>query len=368
MNTNHHAPHISPTNSTDRKPTEKPFSHPIAANGKADRKKQTVELCRRLAWARERAFGIRGKSAMARALGMSPSTYGYYERNRMPPPELLARAAELTGVHLDWLVSGQEPRDRTAAEIAAREELAGHGAQGDVRAALSRAAGDLGQSAAGGAVAQALSEILRMMRQNFPVEYRNESMTCNLDDPDRMVPVVGRTAAGLVADYKSLLGEQPAVTVAGIAAMSRGEGGVGFPAIAIEADDPQWSVEAPLLEEVALVQLDEPQKSGVSEFLDLPDFRRRWQGAFAMRVDGDSMKPRFRHGDLVVAVPGLEVGPGQAALVQIKGRLGVTLKLVRREGDQVHLVPINESYETTSVAASEIEWMAMVMFGVRIMK
>lgn len=309
---------------------------------------------------------------MARALGMSPSTYGYYERNRMMPPELLGRAAELTGVHLDWLVSGREPRDRTAAEIAAREELAGHGAQGDVRAILSRAAGELEQGIAGGSgggvVAQALSEILRLMRQNFPVEYRNESTTCNLDDPERMVPVVGRTAAGLVADYKSLLGEQPAVTVAGLVSMSRGEGGVGFPAIAIEADDPQWSVEAPLLEEVALVQLDEPQKSGVSEFLDLPDFRRRWQGAFAMRVDGDSMKPRFRHGDLVVAVPGLEVGPGQAALVQIKGRLGVTLKLVRREGDQVHLVPINESYETTTIAASDIEWMAMVMFGVRIMK
>lgn len=323
-------------------------------------KQRAAELCGRLKLARERAFGTRGRSTLARALGLNPSTYTYYEVDRVPTPEVLAKAAELTGVNIEWLISGLLPRERQAARVASEQAAAGLDPQ------LQGALGRLMEGGGSGAAVKALADLLRLVQQQFPSQNRDLSEDRLVEDTERMVPVIGRTAAGLVADYKSLLGDQPATTVAAVAAKAVGQFAMGFPARAIEADDPQYSMEAPSLEHVALIQLDAPLESGVVEFVDLPDFRSRWHGAFAMRVDGDSMRPRFRHGDLVIAVPGQTVRAGQAALVQIRGRIGVTLKLIRRENDCVHLVPINESYESESIPATEIEWLARVMFAVRV--
>jgi phage repressor protein C with HTH and peptisase S24 domain len=93
--------------------------------------------------------------------------------------------------------------------------------------------------------------------------------------------------------------------------------------------------------------------------------RQQYPSAFAMRVDGESMMPRFRHGDVVIAIAGLPVRDGEAALVKIRGRVGVTLKLVRREETTVHLIPINEKYDTERLPETEIEWLAPVLLAAR---
>ena len=56
---------------------------------------------------RQQHSGARGKSNFARALDISPSTYSYYESNRVPPIELLIKMCELTGANLEWLLTGQ---------------------------------------------------------------------------------------------------------------------------------------------------------------------------------------------------------------------------------------------------------------------
>lgn len=68
-------------------------------------------VCTRLAEVRGRHFGPRGKSRFARELGIGSSTYDRYERDRMPPADLLLKAAEITGVRLEWLITGEGPRD-----------------------------------------------------------------------------------------------------------------------------------------------------------------------------------------------------------------------------------------------------------------
>jgi transcriptional regulator with XRE-family HTH domain len=64
-------------------------------------------VCTRLAEVRTRHFGPRGKSRFARELGIGSSTYDRYERDRMPPADLLLKAAETTGVSLRWLITGE---------------------------------------------------------------------------------------------------------------------------------------------------------------------------------------------------------------------------------------------------------------------
>jgi len=325
-------------------------------------------ICDRLREARERAFGPRGRAAFARALGLSPSTYIYYEKGRVPPPDVLARAAAAAAVRLEWLVTGQGPREPGGRTVAAD---AAAGLPADFQAAVERFADKVGPRDGAVAAVRGLAELLRSVDATMPRTPRPDWQPQRVADTDGMIPVLGRTAAGLVGRYKDLLGEAPAVSVADLARRALGLDVHRRAAADVEADEAALERDAADPDRPpALVQLNEPLPSGVVEFVDAPALRRRCPAAFAVRVDGESMQPRFRHGDVVIAAPGQPVRPGQAALVQIRGRVGLTLKLIRREdagpgGPHICLVPINERYDTERVPEAEIEWMAPVLCSVR---
>ncbi|MBN2582810.1 MAG: LexA family transcriptional regulator [Planctomycetes bacterium] len=325
-----------------------------------------ITICDRLREVREAAFGPRGRAAFARALGLSPSTYIYYEKGRVPPPDVLARAAAAAAVRLEWLITGQPPREPTADAMRA-EAVAG--LPTDLQAAVQRFAEKVGSRDGSVAAVRGFAELLRSVDGTLPKTPPADWHEQRVSETDGMIPILGRTAAGLVGRYEDLLGEEPAVSVADLAAKALGLDVHRRSASDVATDDATLQREASQADRtVALVQLNEPLPSGVVEFLDAPALRRRWPSSFAVRVDGESMQPRFRHGDVVIAAPGREVRGGQAALVQIRGRVGLTLKLVRREDDQpphVCLVPINERYDTERLPEADIEWMAPVLFSVR---
>ncbi len=66
------------------------------------------EICRRVEQVRRELHGDRGKVRFAKQLGISPSTYNYYESSRIPPAEILVRISEAGGVDLRWLLTGAE--------------------------------------------------------------------------------------------------------------------------------------------------------------------------------------------------------------------------------------------------------------------
>ena len=72
----------------------------------------TAAICERLKQVRVQVCGPRGQSHFAAQLLLSPSTYNYYEKGRVPPVEVLDRAAKVTGAPLMWLIRG-EPADFT---------------------------------------------------------------------------------------------------------------------------------------------------------------------------------------------------------------------------------------------------------------
>ena len=70
----------------------------------------TAAICERLKQVRVQVCGPRGQSHFAALLHLSPSTYNYYEKGRIPPVDVLDRAARVTGAPLLWLIRG-EPGD-----------------------------------------------------------------------------------------------------------------------------------------------------------------------------------------------------------------------------------------------------------------
>src|ERR1035437_8859327 len=70
----------------------------------------TAAMCEPLKQVRVQVCGPRGQSHFAALLHLSPSTYNYYEKGRIPPVDVLDRAAHVTGAPLLWLIGG-EPAD-----------------------------------------------------------------------------------------------------------------------------------------------------------------------------------------------------------------------------------------------------------------
>ncbi len=115
---------------------------------------------------------------------------------------------------------------------------------------------------------------------------------------------------------------------------------------------------------VELITLLDPQ-DGIPEFISAPTLKDSYPDAFAVRIDGESMVPFAAHEDLVVLSPSVPAVDGRAAVVQLKGQIGVTCKIFRRQGDRVHLIPINEQFPPKSYPADDLAWALRVLSRVR---
>ncbi len=77
--------------------------------------------------------------------------------------------------------------------------------------------------------------------------------------------------------------------------------------------------------------------------------------AFAVRVVGDSMQPKYNEGDIVVFSPAAEVHSGDDCFVRFKDPHETTFKRVYMEqGESVRLMPRNEKYPPLSIDARRV--------------
>lgn len=89
-----------------------------------------------------------------------------------------------------------------------------------------------------------------------------------------------------------------------------------------------------------------------SEYVPWPS---RDPNAYALRVRGDSMQDRIRHGDIVVVEPGANVLPGDDVLVKTRNGRKMVKRLRHRRGDEVTLGSVNQTHRDLTVLTEEIE-------------
>lgn len=308
--------------------------------------------------------GPRGKAAFARKIDLSPSTYDYYENSRIPPAEVLLRIAELTGADLRWLLTGEEGREPIPAThptvARAKQLLSEHpdcaaplAAFMDLLAeAAEKVPAGEGQSDAAPARAPALT----------PGTKPAVAETIETDgQPQRQgwIPILGRSAAGVAHFWREIDGGAPATTLADLVAQlparearhvreAQAEGDL--------ADDGETA---------QLVLLDSPEPPGTAEFVIAQHIARHFQAPFAVRIDGTSMAPEIRHGDVVILSPDCPAEPGRPAVVQLADQIGVTCKLVRFDGDRIHLIPINDAFPPTTHDLADLQWALKVIARIR---
>lgn len=90
------------------------------------------------------------------------------------------------------------------------------------------------------------------------------------------------------------------------------------------------------------------------------------RAAFAARIQGDSMHPTYRDGELVVFDPGLQPADGMDCLVRLLPDHTTTFKRIFFEpGDRLRLVPLNPTYEPLAVPLEQVSGLWPAVYAMR---
>lgn len=85
------------------------------------------------------------------------------------------------------------------------------------------------------------------------------------------------------------------------------------------------------------------------------EYWTRDSSAYALRVKGDSMHPRYRAGEFVVVTPHQEAQPGQDVVVKLTCGKKLLKQLNWMRGGELQLLSINNHYGPMTLPMAEVE-------------
>jgi transcriptional regulator with XRE-family HTH domain len=318
-------------------------------------------IIRRIIEVRKAFAGARGKSKFADALGVSFSAYTHYEDDRLPPVPALLKICEVGGADLRWLLTGQCE--------AAQSRQGGAGLNAKLMEKLTGLLQTSPESA------DALIAFIELLSEKKNVERKLASKIPE-PRPERpgWIPILGRTAAGMVHFWRETGLPKPKDAIVeldhlvekytGRAVMASSSG-------VLSLDLQIW----PLARELKTRSANLIQVSGqtseygtdeIVEFVECQEIHELFPDAFALQIDGESMSPRINDADIVILSPSVPAARGHIAVAKLADQIGVTCKLIRTVEGQIHLIPINEKYETETVPTENLAWALAVLCHVRI--
>lgn len=97
------------------------------------------------------------------------------------------------------------------------------------------------------------------------------------------------------------------------------------------------------------------------EFIIYADNDLKDPHAFALLVEGNSMEPELRDGDIAICSPAQEPQPNEIVVFKVGDGDGkATCKVYKPSGDMVHFVPINRDHEILTYKREEVVWVYVV--------
>ncbi len=307
-----------------------------------------IERIRQL---RQEYAGKRGKAIFAKALGLSPSTYNYYEKDRLPPIDVLWSICRTTGADLQWLLTGEKASSVSSDEIPSLlSEKIVRCLQNDPKAGV------------------VLSAFLDLLAEKASLEPGISAEDRPSESASRhWLPILGRTAAGFIHFRQDERDKLPGITeLSELIDRHKQSSHRRLQTTGIRSDAARLNLPDITDAAVSMIQLTEANEEGICEFIDCGAIARGYPGAFGLRVDGDSMAPRICDGDIVILHPEAPARDGMTAVVKLRDQIGTSCKIIRYEGDQVHLIAIHERYETKIYHREQIVWALAVLWRIRL--
>jgi len=85
--------------------------------------------------------------------------------------------------------------------------------------------------------------------------------------------------------------------------------------------------------------------------------------AYALQISGDSMKPAYRAGDVIVVSPGATVRRGDRVVVKTREGEVLVKELKRRTTKIVELRSLNPTHVDRVLSAADVEWIARIVWA-----
>lgn len=97
------------------------------------------------------------------------------------------------------------------------------------------------------------------------------------------------------------------------------------------------------------------------EEVEFPDLSN--EKVFALEVQGDSMEPLYRDGDVLIVSPTANVRKGDRVVVRTKAGEVTAKELKRRTAKSLELRSLNEDHPDRVIPVKDVAWLARVMWA-----
>jgi phage repressor protein C with HTH and peptisase S24 domain len=85
--------------------------------------------------------------------------------------------------------------------------------------------------------------------------------------------------------------------------------------------------------------------------------------AYALEISGDSMKPAYRDGDVIVVSPGTPIRRGDRVVVKTADGEVMVKELKRRTAKMLELQSLNAAHADRALDAGDVEWIARIVWA-----
>ena len=89
---------------------------------------------------------------------------------------------------------------------------------------------------------------------------------------------------------------------------------------------------------------------------------RSGDNSYALKVQGDSMLPLYRDGDVLIVEPGATVHKGDRVVVKTLGGEVMAKILSRRSPKAIELLSLNPDHPNREIPMPEVEWVARIVW------
>jgi len=99
------------------------------------------------------------------------------------------------------------------------------------------------------------------------------------------------------------------------------------------------------------------------DVVEFPASPARKAGVYALEVQGDSMMPLYRDGDVLIVEPGAQVRRGDRVVVKTREGEVMAKILLRQTARSIDLVSLNPDHPNRSFEMSEVDWIARIIWA-----
>ncbi len=85
--------------------------------------------------------------------------------------------------------------------------------------------------------------------------------------------------------------------------------------------------------------------------------------AYALEISGDSMKPAYRDGDVIIVSPGTPVRKGDRVVVKTKNEEVMVKELKRKSTKHIELKSLNSEHRDRTIQMSDVLWIARIVWA-----